>query len=58
MYHDVERIDGSKPVKQYPYRTNAVKQQIPREEEQYLLVNDFIEPSQREWSFHVFLYQK
>ena len=29
---------------------NPVKQQIPREEVQYLLDNDFIEPSQSEWN--------
>ena len=50
IYHDVELIDGSKPVKQHPYRTNPVKQQIIRDEVQYLLDNDFIEPSQSEWS--------
>ena len=32
MYHDVELIDGSKPVKQHPYRMNPVKQQILRDE--------------------------
>ena len=31
IYHDVELIDGSKPVKQHPYRMNPVKQQILRE---------------------------
>ena len=50
IYHDVELIDGSKPVKQNPYRMDPVKQQILREEVQYLLDNDFIEPSQSEWS--------
>ena len=50
IYHDVELIDGSKPVKQHPYRMNPVKQQILRDEVQYLLDNDFIEPSQSEWS--------
>ena len=50
IYHDVELIDGSKPVKQHQYRMNLVKQQILRDEVQYLLDNDFIEPSQSEWS--------
>ena len=50
IYHDVELIDGSKPVKQHPYRMNPVKQQILRDEDQYLLDNDFIEPSQSKWS--------
>ena len=50
IYHDVELIDGSKSVRQHPYRMNPVKQQILREEVQYLLDNDFIEPSRSEWS--------
>ena len=50
IYHNVEIIDGSKPVKQHPYRMIPVKLQILREEIQYLLDNDFIEPSQSEWS--------
>ena len=37
-------------MKQHPYRINPVKQQYLREEVQYLLDNDFIEPSQSEWS--------
>ena len=49
IYHDVDIIDGSKPVKQYPHRMNPVKQQYLSEEVQYLLDNDFIEPSQSEW---------
>ena len=50
IYHDVDTIEGSKPVKQHPYRMNPVKQQYLREEVRYLLDNDFIEPSQSEWS--------
>ena len=50
IYHDVELIDGSKPVKHEPYRMNPAKQQILREEVQYLLDNDFIEASQNKWS--------
>ena len=45
IYHDVD-IEGSKPIKQYPYRMNPMKLQYLREEIQYLLDNDFIEPSQ------------
>ena len=37
-------------MKQHPYRMNPVKQPILREEVQYLLDNDFIEPSRSEWS--------
>ena len=36
IYHYVELIDDSKPVKQHPYIMNPVKQQILREV-QYLL---------------------
>ena len=43
-------IEGSKPIKQHPYRMNPVKLQYLREEIQYLLDNDFIEPSQSDWS--------
>ena len=50
IYHDVDIIDGSQLVKQDPYRMNPVKQQYLRDEVQYLLDNDFIEPSQSEWS--------
>ena len=50
IYYDVDIIDGSKPVKQHPYRMNPVKQQYLRVEVQYLLDNDFIGHSQNEWS--------
>ena len=49
IYHDVE-IEGSKPIKQHPNRMNPMKLQYLREEVQYLLDNDFIEPSQSDWS--------
>ena len=37
-------------MKEHPYRMNPVKQQYLGEEIQYLLDNDFIEPSQIDWS--------
>ena len=49
IYHDVD-IEGSKPIKQHPYRMNPMKLQYLREENLYLLDNDFIEPSQSDWS--------
>ena len=55
MYHDVDIIDGSKPVKQHPYSMNPVKQQILREEVQYLLDNVSIVKANG--VFTVFLYQ-
>ena len=57
IYHDVDLIDGSKHVKQHPYRINPVKQQMFRDEVQYLLGNDFIEPSQSELSSPCILIQ-
>ena len=49
FFHDVD-VDDAKPIKQHPYRSNPVKQQILKEEMQYLLENDFIEQSKGEWS--------
>ena len=49
IYHDVD-IEGSKPIKQHPCRMNPMKSQYLREEAQYLLDNDFIEPSQSDLS--------
>ena len=45
IYHDVD-IEGSKPIKQHPYRMNPMKFQHLSDEIQYLLDKDFIEPSQ------------
>ena len=49
IYHAVD-IEGSKPIKQHPYSMNPTKLLYIREEIQYLLDNDFIEPSQNDWS--------
>ena len=49
IYHDVD-IECSKPIKQHPYRMNPMKLQYLREEVQYLLDNEFIEPSHSDWS--------
>ena len=57
IFHDVD-IDGSKPVKQHPYRMNPVKQQYLREKNQYLLDNDFNEPNQSDWSSSCILVPK
>ena len=58
IYHDADIIDGSKPMKQHQYRMNPVKQQYFREEVQYLLDNDFIEPIQSKWSSSCILVPK
>ena len=47
IYHDID-IKGTKPMKQHPYRMNPMKLQYLKEEIQYMLDNDFIEPSQSE----------
>ena len=48
-YHDVD-IDDAKSIKQLPYPISPVKKDCLKDEIQYLLKNDFIEPSKRDWS--------
>ena len=49
IYHAVN-VEDSQSVKQHPCRMNPLKQNYLKEEIQYLLDNDFIEPSQSKWS--------
>ena len=49
IYHDVI-VEDSKPVKQHPYRMNPLKRKYLQDEVNYLLENDFIEPSQSNYS--------
>ena len=56
IHHDVD-IEGSKQIKQDPYRMNPIRLHYLREEIQYLLDNDFIEPSQSDRGLAVFLCQ-
>ena len=49
IYHDVD-VENADPVKQHPYRLNPSKQKYLKEEIQYLLEKDFIEPSNSSWS--------
>ena len=49
IYHDVI-VEDSKPIKQHPYRMNPLKQNYLQDEVRYLLENDFIEPSQSNYS--------
>ena len=49
IYHDVI-VEDSKPVKQHPYRLNPLKRKYLQDEVKYLLENDFIEPSQSNYS--------
>ena len=51
IFHDVKLVSSDViPVKQHPYRLNPVKQKYMKDEIQYLLDNDFIEPSESSWS--------
>ena len=49
IVHDVD-ISDAQPIKQHPYRLNPQKEEYLKKEVQYLLDNDFIEPSQSNWS--------
>ena len=49
IFHDVE-VGDSKPVKQHPYRMSPDKQKYLKKEVDYLLENDFIEPSKSAWA--------
>ncbi|XP_071845114.1 uncharacterized protein [Apostichopus japonicus] len=49
VYHDVD-VGDSKSIKQHPYRMNPVKSKHLRDEIQYMLKHDIIEPSDSEWS--------
>ena len=49
IYHD-DIVEDSKPIKQHPYRMNPLKQKYLQDEVKYLLENDFIEPSQSNYS--------
>ena len=56
-YHDVD-VGSSMPIKQHPYRMNTIKQKYLKEEIQYLLDNNFIQPSKSAWSSHCILVSK
>ena len=47
--HDVD-VGDAKPVKQHPYRVNPEKAIIMKQEIEYMLANDIIEPSFSNWS--------
>ena len=49
IIHDVD-VGDAQPIKQHPYRLNPQKDEYLKNEVQYLLDNDFIEPSQSNWS--------
>ena len=49
IYHDVI-VEDSKPIEQHQYRMNPLKQKYLQDEVKYSLENDFIEPSQSNYS--------
>ena len=49
IIHDVD-LGDAQLTKQHPYRLNTQKEEYLKNEVQYLLDNDFIEPSQSNWS--------
>ena len=55
--HDIE-VGNATPCKLPPYRTNPEKLRKIREEVQYMLEHDLIEPSQSSWSSPVVLIPK
>ena len=57
MYHDVD-VGQAQPIKQHPYRVNAVKLKAIRDEVKYMLKNGIIEPSSSQWSLPCILVPK
>ena len=55
--HDVD-VNDAKPIKQHPYRLNPKKLEKVREEIQYMLEHDIIEPSQSNWSSPIVMVPK
>ena len=49
LCHDVD-VGDSRPIKQHPYRLNPVKGEYLKREINYLLENNFIEPSKSSWN--------
>ena len=57
LQHDVD-VGEAQPVKQCPYRLNPLKREIVKEEVNYMLNHDLIEPSCSPWSSPVVLVKK
>ena len=49
LMHDVD-VGRASAVKQHPYRVNPIKLEKLRQEVQYMLDKDIIEPSQSSWA--------
>ena len=48
--HDIVVVEDCKPIKQHPYRANPIQLQHIRQEVDYMLKHDIIEPSASDWS--------
>ena len=57
LMHDVD-VGNARLIKQHPYWVNPIKLQKLRQEVQYMLDKDIIEPSQSSWAFPCVLVQK
>ena len=57
ILHDVD-VGDAIPVKQYPYRMNPFMKECLLKEIEYLLENDFMEPSNSSWSSPCILVSK
>lgn len=49
LEHDIN-VGNATPIKQHPYRINASKRKMMRDEVKYLLENDLATPSSSPWS--------
>ena len=49
IMHDVD-VGNTRPIKQHPYQVNPIKLKKLRQEVQYMLDKDIIEPSQSSWA--------
>ena len=56
--HDIVLKGSGEPIKQHPYRLNPMKREVVYKEVQYMLDNDFIEPSESPWSSPIVLVPK
>lgn len=57
LQHDII-VGNAQPVKQHPYRVNAIKRDMMRQETQYLLEKGLAKPSISPWSSPCLLVQK
>ncbi|XP_042230552.1 uncharacterized protein LOC121871997 [Homarus americanus] len=50
VQHDVELVEGAKPIKQAPYHMNPAKRELLEQEVKFLLAYNFVEKSSSEWA--------